>query len=172
VAERARAFKMEIVAYDPFIGKDAAAARGIPLLTLDELLARADVVTLHLPLADQSRHLIGAAEIARMKHGARIVNCARGGLVDEAALLTALEKGDLGGAALDVFESEPKPDPRLINHPRVVATPHLGASTEEANASVGIQAARQVLGVLRRTSFENAVNMPLRDPKVLETLGP
>jgi D-3-phosphoglycerate dehydrogenase len=172
VAARARAFRMEVQAHDPFISREAAAARGLRLVALDELIATSDVVTLHVPLGAETKRILGQDEMARMKPGAVIVNCARGGLVDEEALRLALESGHLGGAALDVFETEPKPDPRLIAHPHVVATPHLGASTQEAQASVGIQAARQAIGVLRGTSFENAINVPLRDAALLGRIAP
>jgi len=172
VAARARAFKMSVIAYDPFLSKETAAARNIDLLPLDSVLEQADVITLHLPLAELTHDLLGAEQFARMKQGAVIVNCARGGLIDEQALLAALEAGKLGGAALDVFVSEPKPRHELVDHPLVLATPHLAASTQEAKDSIGIQAARQLLGVLDGTSFENAINVPIRDAQLLQRLGP
>lgn len=163
VAARALAFKMRILGYDPYISRDAAAAHGIQLTALEAVLETADVISLHLPLVDETRHILDATRLARMKRGAYLINCARGGLVDEPALLAALASGQLGGAALDVFEEEPKPAAALVADPRIVATPHLGASTLEAQSSVGILAARQILGVLRGESFENAVNLPAHD---------
>src|SRR5215210_5794212 len=129
VADRARGFEMKIVAYDPFL--DAAAARRleVELLPLEDLLSRSDMVTLHVPMTDQTRNLLNRETMAKMKKGALIVNCARGGVVDEEALLESLEAGHLGGAALDVFAEEPPEDLRLVRHKRVVVTPHLGAQT-------------------------------------------
>src|SRR5262245_15395183 len=162
VADRARGFEMQIVAYDPFL--DAAAARKmqVELLPLDELLARADVVTLHTPLSAETRNLINRGRLALMKPGALLVNCARGGIVDEEALLEALESGHLGGAALDVFAEEPPADLRLVRHPRVVATPHLGAQTHEAQERISREAAEMVLAALAGSMAVAAVNLPFR----------
>jgi D-3-phosphoglycerate dehydrogenase len=164
VAERARAFGMTVIAYDPYISEDIAERAKVELLmNLDELLARADFVTLHMPLTDETRALLGRAQFARLKRGARLVNCARGELVDEAALLTALESGQLAGAALDVFSEEPPQSEllrRLIARDNVIVTPHLGANTVEAQEDVGTQIARQVLEALRGENFQNAVNLP------------
>ncbi|MEA2560574.1 MAG: D-3-phosphoglycerate dehydrogenase / 2-oxoglutarate reductase [Acidobacteriota bacterium] len=162
VADRARGFEMQIAAYDPFL--DAAAARKmqVELLSLDELLARADVVTLHTPFTPETRNLINRERLARMKPGALLVNCARGGIVDEEALLEALESGHLGGAALDVFAEEPPTDLRLVRHPKVVATPHLGAQTHEAQERISRETAEMVLAALAGSMAVAAVNLPFR----------
>jgi D-3-phosphoglycerate dehydrogenase / 2-oxoglutarate reductase len=162
VAARARGFEMKIVAFDPFL--DAAAARRleVELLPLAELLGRADVVTLHTPLTRETRGLLGREQLALMKPTALLVNCARGGVVDEEALLEALEAGRLGGAALDVFAEEPPRDFRLIRHPRVVATPHLGAQTREAQERISTETAQMVLDALAGSFAVAAVNLPFR----------
>jgi D-3-phosphoglycerate dehydrogenase / 2-oxoglutarate reductase len=164
VAARAQAFDMTILAYDPYIAAEVAERAHVELLQdLAELLARSDFVTLHTPLSAETERLIGRAQIAQMKRGARLVNCARGGLVDEAALLEALEAGRLAGAALDVFSEEPPQSEtlrRLIARDEVVVTPHLGANTVEAQEDVGTQIARQVLDALRNEDYQNAVNLP------------
>ena len=160
VAARARAFEMKVVAHDPYL--DAAVGRrlDIELLPLDELLARCDAVTLHLPLSDGTRNLIDADRLAKMRPGALLVNCARGGVVDDAALLAALEEGRLAGAALDVFAQEPPVDLALAAHPRVVATPHIGAQTREAQERVATQTARMLLAALDGSLEVTAVNLP------------
>jgi D-3-phosphoglycerate dehydrogenase len=160
VAARARAFEMEVVAYDPFLDPEAARRLEVELLGLDDLLARADVVTLHTPLTAESRNLLDAARLGRMKPGALLVNCGRGGVVDEAALLAALDSGRLGGAALDVFAEEPPADYALIRHPRVVATPHIGAQTREAQERISTETARMVLAALAGSLTVTAVNLP------------
>ena len=150
VARKARALGMEVAAYDPFLPPSAAGHGSVPLKTLDELLAWADVVTLHIPRTKETTHLLNAATLARMKPGAYLINAARGGLVDEAALLDALDDGHLAGAALDTFATEPLPaDSPLRAHPKLVLTPHLGASTGEAQQAVSTILARQVLDYLR-----------------------
>ena len=160
VAMRARAFEMRVLAHDPYL--DAAMARrlDIELLPLDELLARADAVTLHLPLSDSTRNLIDRERLRRMKPSALLVNCARGGIVDEAALREALDEGKLAGAALDVFALEPPTDLALAGHPRVVATPHIGAQTREAQERVATQTARMLLAALDGSLEVTAVNLP------------
>jgi D-3-phosphoglycerate dehydrogenase / 2-oxoglutarate reductase len=160
VALRARAFEMEVVAFDPFL--DAAAARrlDVELLPLDELLARADVVTLHTPLTEQTRNLLDARRIGSMKPGALLINAGRGGTVDEAALLAALEDGRLAGAALDVFAAEPPEDWALAGHPRVVATPHIGAQTREAQERIATETAEMVIAALEGSLAVTAVNLP------------
>jgi D-3-phosphoglycerate dehydrogenase len=160
VATRARAFEMQVVAFDPFLDPELGPRLGIELLHLDELLRRADVVTLHTPLTEQTRDLLNEARLARMKPGALLVNCARGGVVDEAALLRALESGHLGGAALDVFAEEPPRDLRLVRHPQVVATPHLGAQTAEAQERTSTETAQMVLEALAGSFAVTAVNLP------------
>ncbi len=160
VAARARAFEMKVLAYDPYL--DAAVARrlDIEMLPLEELLGRADVVTLHLPLSEGTRNLIDGERLATMKRGALLVNCARGGVVDDTALLAALEEGRLAGAALDVFAQEPPAELALAAHPRVVSTPHIGAQTREAQERVATQTARMLLAALDGSLAVTAVNLP------------
>jgi D-3-phosphoglycerate dehydrogenase len=160
VAERARAFGMEIVAHDPFLDTTVARRLDAELLGIDDLLGRADVVTLHTPLTDTTRGLLSAARIRAMKPGAILVNCARGGLVDEAALLEALESGHLAAAGLDVFSEEPPQDLALARHPRVVATPHIGAQTREAQKRIAVETSRMVLAALEGSLAVTAVNLP------------
>ncbi len=163
VAARAQAFGMTVIAYDPYIAEEVAERAKVELVELNDLLARADFVTLHTPLIDETHGLLGREQLAQLKRGARIINCARGGLVDEAALLEALEAGQLAGAALDVYSEEPPRSEtlrRLLAREDVVATPHLGANTVEAQEDVGTQIARQVLEALRGENFQNVVNLP------------
>jgi D-3-phosphoglycerate dehydrogenase len=162
VAERARGFDMKVAAYDPFL--DAAAARRmeVELLPLDDLLAGADVITFHTPLTPETRNLLNRERIARMKKGALVINCGRGGVIDEDALLEALESGHLGGAGLDVFAEEPPKDLRLVRHKKVVATPHLGAQTHEAQERISIETAQMVLAALSGSLAVAAVNLPFR----------
>ena len=162
VAARARAFGMSIMAYDPFLDATAARRMDIELAELDDVVRAADVVTLHTPLTDQTRNLMDEARIGKMKSGALLVNCARGGIVDEEALLVALEEGRLGGVALDVFTQEPPTDTRLVSHPRVVATPHIGAQTREAQERVATETAKMVLAALDGSLAVTAVNLPFR----------
>ncbi|MEZ5331265.1 MAG: phosphoglycerate dehydrogenase [Thermoanaerobaculia bacterium] len=162
VAQRARAFEMGVVAHDPFLDPAVARRLEVELLELEELLSRADVVTLHTPLTEQTRNLIDAKRLSHMKEGALLVNCGRGGVVDEAALLAALEEDRLGGAALDVFAQEPPTDWTLIRHPRVVCTPHIGAQTAEAQERVATDTARMVLAALEGSLAVTAVNLPFR----------
>lgn len=172
VAERARAMEMELLGVDPFVSDELAAQRGITLVELDELLERSDVVTLHVPLTHSTRGLIGATQLARMKPTAMLVNVARGGLVDEAALADALSNGRLGGAALDVFEHEPPRDSPLLEAPNTVLTPHLGASTEEAQAKVAVEVVQQVLDVLAGRVARHVVNAPLLPAETALALAP
>ncbi len=160
VADRARAFGMEIVAHDPFLDEGVARRLEVELLPLEELLARADVVTLHTPLTEQTRGLLDRRRIEAMKRGALLVNCARGGIVDEEALREALDAERLAGAALDVFAREPPVDSPLVGHPRVVATPHIGAQTREAQQRVATETARMVLAALDGSLAVTAVNLP------------
>ena len=151
VAVRAAAFGMRVLAYDPYIRGERAETFGATLLeSLDAVLARSDFISIHTPLMPTTRGLIDADELAKMKPGARLIFCARGGVVDEKALLRALENGKLAGAALDVFENEPPGDNPLLQHPRVVATPHLGAMTEEAQTRAAIDVAEQVVAILQK----------------------
>jgi D-3-phosphoglycerate dehydrogenase len=173
VAKRAQAFGMEIIAFDPYVSEEAARANRVMLVSLDELLAQADFVTLHSSLTQGSRGLLDEEAIARMKHGARVINVARGALVDSDALYKALTEGKLAGAALDVFEEEPPPaDHLLFKLPNVVVTPHLGASTAEAQRDVSIQIAEQVIDALHDRDVRNAVNFPPIDPAALPVIRP
>ena len=172
VARRAKSFGMRLVAYDPFVAPDYARRQGVELLSLEELLAESDFVTLHTPITDNTRNLIGARELSMMKQGARLINVARGELIDETALLEALETDKLGGVALDVFAKEPPGPGPLLDHPKVVVTPHLGASTQEAQLEVAIEAAEQVLAVLNGEPARNAVNLPFMPPEVHAVLAP
>jgi D-3-phosphoglycerate dehydrogenase / 2-oxoglutarate reductase len=158
VAQRCKGLGMNIVAYDPVLAPEVAAREGIELAPLEEIYRRADVITVHTPLTADTKNLLNDATLARCKKGVRIINCARGGIVEEAALLRALESGQVGGAAIDVFESEPPKNTALIAHPRVVATPHLGASTEEAQEKVAVQIAHQIADALKGRAFAGVVN--------------
>jgi len=173
VVDRCLGMKMKVVAYDPFISPEAAVKLGAELVSLDDLWARSDLISLHVPLTEQTRNLVNAQTIAKMKPGALLVNCARGGLVDEAALAEALAAGRLGGAALDVFQKEPPPpDHPLLKLDNFICTPHLGASTEEAQAAVAVAVAEQMALYLSRGVVKNAVNMPSLSPEALQQIGP
>lgn len=160
VANRAVGLKMRVAAFDPFLTEERAIELGVEKTDLDELLRRADIVTLHTPLTDQTRNILSRENIAKLKKGAFIVNCARGGLLDEAALKDALDEDHLAGAALDVYEKEPATEHPLFGHAKVVATPHLGASTKEAQENVAIQIAEQMADYLMRGAVSNALNSP------------
>ena len=168
----ARGAEMEVLAFDPYTRAERIEELGAEPASLDDLLARADVVSVHTPLTEDTRGLLDAERLAKMKPDALVVNCARGGIVDEAALLAALEEGKLGGAAIDVFEKEPTDNAALVNHPRVVATPHLGASTGEAQTGVAVGIARQVVDALLGRGYANAVNMAQVDPSQRKLLQP
>jgi D-3-phosphoglycerate dehydrogenase len=160
VAARARAFGMDLIAYDPFISEQVAAGLGVHLLQLDGLCARADYISLHVPATPETRHLLNADRLARCRPGVRIVNTARGDLIDEAALADAIERGQVAGAGLDVFETEPPTDTRLTRLAQVVATPHIAASTTEAQEQVGIETAVALRSFLLEGVITNAVNFP------------
>ncbi|RDC60593.1 Phosphoglycerate dehydrogenase [Alteripontixanthobacter maritimus] len=160
VASRALGLKMKVIAFDPFLTKDRAVEVGIEKVTLDDLLARADFITLHTPLTDETRNILSREALAKTKPGVRIVNCARGGLIDEAALKDALESGHVAGAALDVFAQEPAKDNPLFGAPNFICTPHLGASTNEAQVNVALQVAEQMADYLVNGGVTNALNMP------------
>jgi D-3-phosphoglycerate dehydrogenase/(S)-sulfolactate dehydrogenase len=173
LVERCQGIKMKVLAYDPFISPDAAAKLGVTLVALDELWRQADVISLHVPITDQTRNMVNAGTLAKMKRGAILINCARGGIVDERALAEALASGHLGGAALDVYEKEPPPpDHPLFKLDNVVLTPHLGASTEEAQAAVAVAIADQLVRYLQTGEVRNAVNVPSLPRDVLAQLGP
>jgi D-3-phosphoglycerate dehydrogenase len=160
VAERALGLRMKVVAYDPYLTPERALELGVEKVELDQLLARADFITLHTPLTEQTRNILNAANLAKTKRGVRIVNCARGGLIDETALKAALDSGHVAGAALDVFVEEPAKETPLFGTPGLIATPHLGASTTEAQVNVAIQVAEQMSDYLVRGGVTNALNMP------------
>jgi D-3-phosphoglycerate dehydrogenase len=160
VADRAKGLKMRVLAYDPYLSAERASSLGIEKVELDDLLSRADFVSLHTPLTNETRNIVNAGAIARMKKGARLINCARGGLVDERAVKAALDSGHLAGAALDVFEQEPATSNLLFGNDRVVATPHLGAATVEAQENVALQVAEQISDYLLTGAIANALNMP------------
>lgn len=159
VAELARGIKMNVIGFDPFFTDDQIRERGAEPVTFDDLLARSDYVTVHVPKTEETTHLFRAETLAKMKDGAYLVNCARGGIVDEEALCDALEAGKLAGAALDVFETEPPAENhRLLFRDELVCTPHLGASTAEAQVNVAVAAAEQIIGYLKDGEAVNAVN--------------
>src|SRR5436309_1815678 len=160
VADRAHGLKMKAVAYDPFLSHERAIELGVDKVELDDLLARADFITLHTPLTDQTRGILSREALAKTKEGVRIVNCARGGLIDEVALKEALDSGHVAGAALDVFAQEPAKDNPLFGTPGLICTPHLGASTTEAQVNVAIQIAEQMSDYLLLGGITNAVNVP------------
>jgi D-3-phosphoglycerate dehydrogenase len=172
VAARAQAFGMELVAHDPFIAEEVAASLGIELLGLDELCSRADYISLHLPATTETRHLFDAARLSACRRGVRLVNTARGELIDEAALAEAIESGHVAGAGLDVFEHEPPADWRLAHLPQVIATPHIAASTAEAQELVGLDTAAAVRDFLASGVIRNAVNFPTIAPDELIRLQP
>src|SRR3569833_3656975 len=160
VAARAHGLKMKVAAYDPFLSPERAVELGVDKVELDELLARADFITLHTPLTDQTRGFLSREALTKTKPGVRIVNCARGGLIDEAALKEALESGHVAGAALDVFSEEPAKENALFGTRGLICTPHLGASTNEAQVNVAIQVAEQMADYLLLGGITNAVNVP------------
>ena len=160
VAERALGLRMKVVAFDPFLSAERAVDLGVEKVELEDLLARADIITLHTPLTDKTRNILGAENLAKTRKGVRIVNCARGGLVDEAALRAALDSGHVAGAAFDVFLEEPATQNALFGHPNVICTPHLGAATSEAQENVALQVAEQMSDYLLDGAISNAVNFP------------
>ena len=171
VASRARAFDMRVVVYDPFLAAERAGELGVELFgSVREMLPELDYLTVHTPLTDDTRHLIGKAELSLLKPGVRLINCARGGIYDEEALLEGLESGVLAGAALDVFETEPCTDSPLFGRPDVLVTPHLGASTEEAQSQVAIEGVNLLTDFLRTGTIRHSVNSSPIDPADLEGL--
>jgi len=172
IAVRARAMEMTVLGVDPYITAEAAANHGVELIELDELLARSDVVTVHVPLTRATRGLIGREAISKMKPGSIVLNVARGGIVDEAAVSEALRSGQLGGAGIDVFEQEPPTDSPLLDAPNSLLTPHLGASTAEAQVLVSEEVAVQIIDVLDGRSARYAVNAPLLTPETARAIAP
>jgi len=160
VADRGHGLRMKVIAYDPFLSPERARDLGVEKVELAELFKRADFITLHTPLTDKTKNIVDAAAIATMKKGVRIINCARGGLVDEQALRQALDSGQVAGAAFDVFVEEPATSNPLFGHPNVVCTPHLGAATTEAQENVALQVAEQMSDYLLTGAISNAVNFP------------
>ena len=172
VCERALGLKMKVVAYDPFLSQERAEKLGVQKVDLDELLARADFITLHVPKTEQTSNILNAEAIAKMKPAVRVINCARGGLLDEVSLAEALKSGHVAGAAFDVFEVEPATDSPLFNLPNVVCTPHLGAATTEAQENVAVQVAEQMSDYLLTGAVTNALNMPSVTAEEAKTMGP
>jgi D-3-phosphoglycerate dehydrogenase len=172
IADRARAMEMTVIGQDPYVSAEQAALHGVELVDIEALLARSDVVTVHVPLTRSTRGLIGAAAIARMKPGALLLNVARGGVVDEAAVAEALHGGQLGGAGIDVFEHEPPIGSPLLDAPNTVLSPHLGASTAEAQVRVAVEVAAQVIDVLEGRPARYAVNAPLLTPETAQAIAP
>lgn len=172
VAKRAMGMEMKVIAYDPYITEEKAEILGVKLLPLDEVLQQADFITVHLPLTKESRYIIGERAFSLMKDGVRIINCARGGVVDEQALYNAMKSGKVAGAALDVFEKEPNTDSPLFEFNNFIATPHLGASTQEAQLCVACDVAEEIVAALKGHFVKNTVNIPSLSPKALAVVKP
>ncbi|GAC1649511.1 MAG: phosphoglycerate dehydrogenase [Herpetosiphon sp.] len=172
VARRARAFELTVLAYDPFISADRAVQLNVQPVSLEELLRQSDIVSLHVPLLDTTRNLLNAERLSEMKRGAWIINCARGGIIDEAALADALAAGQIGGAALDVWAKEPPTDERLLHQPTLIALPHLGASTEEAQTLTAVDVAEGVMDALENRTPRYAVNAPFVTPEEWKIVAP
>ena len=172
VCDRARGLKMKVIAYDPFLSEEKADKMGVEKVELEELLPRADFITLHVPFTEQTANILSAENLAKTKKGVRIVNCARGGLVDEEALADLLKSGHVAGAAFDVFKEEPAKENALFNLPNVVCTPHLGAATTEAQENVALQVAEQMSNYLLTGAVENALNMPSVTAEEAKVMGP
>jgi D-3-phosphoglycerate dehydrogenase len=172
LAKRAIAMDMKCVAYDPFISKERAAQLGVEMMSVEDLFKIADVITVHTPLIAETKHIINAKSIATMKDGVRIINCARGGIIDEKALYDAVRSGKVAGAALDVFETEPPTESPLLTLDQIIVTPHLGASTVEAQVNVAVSVAKQCIEVLNGGSAKYVVNAPMVPPELAEVLEP
>ncbi len=172
VAERAKGLKMNVIAHDPYIPADAAAQKGIPLVTLDDVLSQSDFISIHTPLTEETRDLFDAEAFKRMKKGVVIINCARGGIVNEKALFQGLKSGKVRGAALDVFENEPAGNNPLFEMDNVICTPHIGASTSEAQENVAVAIADQIVDFFINKRIRNAVNIPIVSPDVLPVVKP
>lgn len=172
VAKRAQSFEMKVMAYDPFVSEAHMKSNGIAPATMDDVFKKADYISLHIPVTEQSRNLINDETLAKMKPDARLINCARGELVDEAALLKALEAKKIKGAALDVFTSEPPKNQDLFKHENLILTPHLGASTEEAQVKVALELGSSMKDFFEKGVVRNAVNLPSLEPEVLEKATP
>lgn len=175
VALRAKAFEMEVIAYDPYISEKRGTDLGVKLVSLEELIRYADVLSVHTPLNDETRGMISAHHFEKMKSGVIVINCARGGIIEEQAMLDALENGRVTGAAFDVWSAEPPNTATLkalIGHPKMVVTPHLGANTFEAQKNVAVDVSREIVNYLDGKSLENALNIPRFDPDLMEHMKP
>jgi D-3-phosphoglycerate dehydrogenase len=172
VVDRARGLKMKVVAYDPYISKEAAEKKGVDLVSFDQLLSRSDFISIHTPLTDETRSLINKSAFEKMKKGVILINCARGGIINEKDLYEAIKEGKVAGAALDVFEKEPAIGNPLLELEEVISTPHLGASTGEAQENVSIAIAQQIVDYLLLGESRNAVNIPMVSPDILPFLRP
>jgi D-3-phosphoglycerate dehydrogenase / 2-oxoglutarate reductase len=172
VARRAKSFDMRVIGYDPFVSPDLAEKMGVELVSLDQIYKEADFITLHIPMTPETKGMIGAKQIAMMKPSVRIVNCARGGLIDDEVLVKAIDEGKVAGAAIDVFVKEPATDSVYFKSDKIIVTPHLGASTAEAQVGVAIDAAEQVIAVLKGQPAKYAVNAPKISAELMEKMGP
>jgi D-3-phosphoglycerate dehydrogenase len=173
VAVRARSFGMKILAYDPYLSREVAQAQGAEVVELKELFKKSEYITVHTPLSEETRHMVSAKEFAMMKKGVYIINCARGGIIDEQALINAIKEGKVAGAAIDVFEKEPLAvDSELLKLGNVITTPHLGASTEEAQVNVAIEVAQITRDALLGKGIRNAANYPCLEPEVYKIIEP
>jgi D-3-phosphoglycerate dehydrogenase len=173
VVSRAKGLGMKVIVHDPYLTAEAAARLEVERVSLDEMMSRADVVTVHVPKTKETTGILGAPQFAKAKPGLLVINAARGGIVDEAALLDALESGQVAAAGLDVFvEEPPSADHPLVNHPNVICTPHLGASTEQAQINVAVAVAEQIRDYLLRGEIRNSINVPAVSPEQMEELGP
>ncbi len=172
MANRAQGMRMTVLAYDPYVSTDAAAKLGVDLVSAKKLFRQSDFISIHTPFTKETTGLLGEAAFKKMKRGVRIINCARGGIIDEAALYDAVKKGKVAGAALDVFSQEPPVNNPLLTLPQVIATPHLGASSEQAQMNVATAIAEQMVDYLQNGLIRNAVNMPSMSPKMIEQIQP
>lgn len=173
VAKRAKAFGMDVIGYDPFLTEERAEKLGVTAGSVEDIVTKADFITVHTPLTNETRNMISGPQFEKMKKGVRIINCARGGIIDEKALVEAIDKGIVAGAAFDVFTQEPPAkDHPFLHHPKIIVTPHLGASTVEAQENVAIDVSEEILHILRNEPFKNAVNMPPVPANVMKKLQP
>jgi D-3-phosphoglycerate dehydrogenase len=172
VAKKAQGMDMNVVAYDPYITEEKAELLGIKLLSLEDVFRQADFITVHIPLTKETKHIVGEKAFSLMKEGVRVINCARGGVLDEQALYSAMKAGKVAGAALDVFEKEPNTDSPLYEFDNFIATPHLGASTKEAQLSVAVDVSESIVAALKGDFVKNTVNIPSLSPKALKIVKP
>jgi D-3-phosphoglycerate dehydrogenase len=172
VARRAAGMDMRVIAHDPFVPEERARSLGVEIVEFEQLLAESDFISVHPPLTPQTQGMIGAAEIGRMKDGVRLINVARGGIIDESALAEAVSSGKVAGAAVDVYSSEPPGENPVLTDPRIIITPHLGASTAEAQERVALDVAEQIVDILSGRPARYAVNAPMLAPETLQVVGP